>query len=210
LARINQRGDNGVKGQEYAECLGEITNKVSGHEEFRERKNENRKMQPYRATSFPSTLTAEAYLIDDIYAVDATIQQVQGKFWMFAGVSNGRYSNSDELCLFFADALKGPWTPHRANPVLSDVRRSRPAGALFYDAGRLIRPSQDCGKAYGYALEFSEVLTLGETEYEERQIGRLDPGVVAGCIGTHTYNRTEQFEVVDRTLPANALKVELQ
>jgi len=115
-------------------------------------------------------------------------------------VSNGKYSNSDELCLFFADALMGPWTPHRGNPVLSDVRRARPAGTLFYEEGRLIRPSQDCGKAYGYALVFSEVLTLSETEYEERQIGRLDPGLVAGCVGTHTYNRTEQFEVVDRTL----------
>jgi hypothetical protein len=171
---------------------------------------ENRRVELYRATSFPTTWTAEALLLNDIYAVDATIQKVQGKFWMFAGVSNGRYSNSDELCLFFADALKGPWTAHRNNPVLSDVRRSRPAGMLFYDGGRLIRPSQDCGKAYGYALVFSEVLRLSETEYEERQIGRLDPGVVAGCIGTHTYNRTEQFEVVDRTLPANAAKMEVR
>jgi hypothetical protein len=132
--------------------------------------------------------------------VDATIHEVNGQFWMFAGVSNGRYSNSDELCLFFADVLSGPWKPHRANPVVSDVRRSRPAGKLFYDQGRLIRPSQDCGKAYGYAVAFSEVLTLTETEYEERQISRLEPDLVADCEGTHTYNRTEQFEVVDRTL----------
>lgn len=164
---------------------------------------ENRMVELYRATSFPTTWTPAAVLLNDIHAVDATVQKINGKFWMFAGVSNGRYSNSDELCLFFADALTGPWTPHRNNPVLSDVRRSRPAGMLFYDEGRLIRPSQDCGKAYGYALEFSEVLTLNETEYEERSISRLDPSQVAGCVGTHTYNRTEQFEVVDRTLPAN-------
>jgi len=161
----------------------------------------NLRVELYRATSFPTTWTAEAVLLDDIHAVDATIQKFNGRFWMFAGISNGRYSNSDELCLFFADALTGPWTPHRNNPVLSDVRRSRPAGLLFYDEGRLIRPSQDCGKAYGYALVFSEVLTLTETEYEERPISRIEPGLIAGCIGTHTYNRTEQFEVVDRTLP---------
>jgi hypothetical protein len=161
---------------------------------------ENRMLELYRATNFPRSWAAEAVLLDDMYVVDATIQKVNGRFWMFAGVSNGKYSNSDELCLFFADALTGPWTPHRNNPVVSDVRRSRPAGALFYDEGRLIRPSQDCGKAYGYALVFSEVLTLNETEYEERQIARLNPEVVPGCVGTHTYNRTEQFEVVDRTL----------
>jgi hypothetical protein len=163
---------------------------------------ENQRVELYRATSFPTTWTFEAALLEDIYAVDATIQKVDGKFWMFAGVSNGRYSNSDELCVFFADALRGPWTPHPGNPVLSDVRRARPAGMLFYEEGRLIRPSQDCGKAYGYALEFSEVLRLSETEYEERSINRIEPGLIAGCIGTHTYNRTEHFEVVDRTLPA--------
>jgi hypothetical protein len=162
---------------------------------------EKRMLELYRATSFPTTWIHEAVLLSDVHVVDATIQEVNGRFWMFAGVSNGRYSNSDELCLFFADALTGPWTPHRNNPVLSDVRRSRPAGLLFYDEGRLIRPSQDCGKAYGYALVFSEVLTLTETDYEERQVSRIEPGLIAGCIGTHTYNRTEQFEVVDRTLP---------
>jgi hypothetical protein len=170
----------------------------------------NRRVELYRATSFPTEWTSEAVLLNDIHAVDATIQKVHGKFWMFAGVSNGKYSNSDELCLFFSDELKGPWVPHPANPVLSDVRRARPAGRLFYDEGRLIRPSQDCGKAYGYALVFSEVLTLNETEYKERQISRLEPGVVEGCVGTHTYNRTEQFEVVDRTLPAHASTMELK
>jgi hypothetical protein len=156
----------------------------------------------YRAANFPTAWTAEAVLLRDVHVVDATIHKVNGKFWMFAGVSNGNYSNSDELCLFFADALTGPWTPHVANPVVSDVRHARPAGRLFYEGGRLIRPSQDCGKAYGYALAFSEVVTLSESEYEERQISRLEPDAVEGCVGTHTYNRTEQFEVVDRTLPA--------
>ena len=158
---------------------------------------ENRTIELYRATSFPTGWTLEAVLLNDIYAVDATIHKINDRFWMFAGVSNGRYSSCDELGLFFADSLTGPWMPHPCNPVLSDVRRSRPAGALFTDGGRLIRPSQDCGKAYGYALVFSEVLTLTETEYEELPIARLDPGWVRGNLGTHTYARTEQFEVID-------------
>ena len=82
------------------------------------------------------------------------------------------------------------------------MRRARPAGALFRDAdGRLIRPSQDCAKAYGYALVFSEVLTLSETEYAERPVGRLDPGWVAGNLGTHTFTRTSDFEVIDGNFP---------
>jgi hypothetical protein len=163
---------------------------------------ENRTVELYRATNFPNEWALESVLLDNIYAVDATIQQIDGKYWMFVGISNGRYSNCDELGIFFSDALKGPWTPHPANPVVSDVRRARPAGALFRDQGRLIRPSQDCAKAYGYAIVFSEVITLSETEYEERPIARLDPGWIKGNLGTHTYTRTDQFEVIDGNFAA--------
>lgn len=162
----------------------------------------NRTVELYRATNFPAEWTLESVLLSDIYAVDATIQKLDGKYWMFVGISNGRYSNCDELGIYFADALKGPWTPHPANPVVSDVRRARPAGAFFRDQGRLIRPSQDCAKAYGYAIVFSEVLILSETEYEERPIARLDPDWVKGNLGTHTYTRTGQFEVIDGNFAA--------
>jgi hypothetical protein len=162
----------------------------------------NRTVELYRATNFPNEWTLESVLLDNIYAVDATIHQSEGKYWMFVGISNGRYSNCDELGIYFADALKGPWKPHPANPVVSDVRRARPAGALFRDQGRLIRPSQDCARAYGYAIVFSEVITLSETEYDERPIARLDPGWVKGNLGTHTYTRTGQFEVIDGNFAA--------
>jgi hypothetical protein len=162
----------------------------------------NRTVELYRATNFPNEWALESVLLDNIYAVDATIHQSEGKYWMFVGISNGRYSNCDELGIYFADALQGPWKPHPANPVISDVRRARPAGALFRDQGRLIRPSQDCAKAYGYAIVFSEVITLSETEYDERPIARLDPDWVKGNLGTHTYTRTGQFEVIDGNFAA--------
>jgi hypothetical protein len=164
---------------------------------------ENRTVELYRATNFPGEWTLESVLLKDIYAVDATIHQMNGKYWMFAGISNGRYSNCDELGIFYSDSVKGPWVPHSGNPVVSDVRRARPAGAFFYDRGRLIRPSQDCAKAYGYAIVFSEVITLSETEYEERPIARIDPDWVKGNLGTHTYSRTDQFEVIDGNRVAN-------
>jgi hypothetical protein len=163
----------------------------------------NRTVELYRATNFPTEWTLDTTLLSDIYAVDATIHKQDGKYWMFVGISNGRYSNCDELGLFFSDTLRGPWTPHPKNPVISDVRRARPAGAFFHDQGRLIRPSQDCAKAYGYATVFSEVVTLSETDYEERPIARLDPDWVANNLGTHTYTRTDQFEVIDGNFAAN-------
>jgi len=162
----------------------------------------NRTVELYRATSFPTEWALEAVLLDNIYAVDATIYQQDGRYWMFAGTSDGLYSNCDELSIFYADALRGPWKSHPRNPVVSDVRRARPAGKLFHDGSRLIRPSQDCGKAYGFALVFSEILKLDETNYAERSIGRLQPDLSRGQLGNHTYNRTESFEVIDINVAA--------
>ena len=60
----------------------------------------------------------------------------------------------------------------------------------------------NCAKAYGYAIVFSEVITLSETEYDERPIARLDPDWVKGNLGTHTYTRTGQFEAIDGNFAA--------
>ena len=83
--------------------------------------------------------------------------------------------------------------------MVSDVRRARPAGALFYQDGKLIRPSQDCSKAYGYALCFSEVTVLNEGEYCEVPISRIEPDWVRDNLGTHTYSRTDDFEAIGFT-----------
>ena len=162
---------------------------------------QNKTVELYRATHFPHGWEFDTVLLDNVFAVDATILQRDGLLWMFVGISNGKYSNSDELGIFWSSSLRGPWTPHPANPVLSDVRRARPAGALFLHDGKLIRPSQNCGPSYGYGLVFSEVLTLTQTDYAEREVARINPGWTAGNLGTHTYSRTSAFEVIDASFP---------
>ncbi len=162
----------------------------------------NRTVEMYRAVEFPFRWEPETVLMQDVNAVDATIYREGEMYWMFTGTSDGRYSNCDEVSLYFASALQGPWTAHPMNPLVSDVLRARPAGLLFRDDdGRLIRPSQDCGRAYGYGLVFSEVVKLTETEYEEQKISEIKPEAFAGGVANHTYNRTEKFEVVDRDVP---------
>ena len=163
---------------------------------------QNHTIELYRANEFPRGWQQVATLLSDIYAVDATLLEHAGKLWIFAGLSDGRYSNSDELGIFFADHLLGPWTPHPANPVLSDVRLARPAGAFFVDNGVLIRPSQDCSKAYGYALNFSEVAQLTETVYREHPVAHITPDWHRNNLGTHTYNRSPHFEVIDGNIAA--------
>lgn len=158
---------------------------------------ENRAVELYRAEEFPLRWTKVSALLEDICAVDATLHEQDGKLWMFVGTSNERYSSCDELSIFYADALSGPWTPHPMNPVVSDVRRARPAGRLFYEDGQLLRPSQDCSETYGGALNFYKVLKLSETEYEEQAVARITPDWLKANRGAHTYTRSTDFEVID-------------
>ena len=156
-----------------------------------------RTIELYRSTNFPHTWELVKIIADKVNAVDPTILEHAGKYWLFVNMSVPGASTSDELHLFYADSLEGDWTPHPRNPIVSDVRRARPAGALFFEDGKLIRPSQDCSLRYGRAVTFNEVEVLSEKEYKERPYRRIEPDWCPGSICTHTYNRTEDFEVLD-------------
>jgi hypothetical protein len=151
----------------------------------------------YCASHFPDQWRLVKILAKDVLAVDPTVFRYENKFWLFVNIAVPGASTHDELHLFYSDCPEGEWVPHPKNPIVSDVRRSRPAGALFFQDGKLIRPSQDCSLRYGYAMKMNHVHLLSETEYCERQIQSIGPEWFRGSVCTHTYNRTEHFEVLD-------------
>jgi hypothetical protein len=110
-------------------------------------------------------------MANNILAVGSTVFEHSGKFWLFTNIAVPDGSTFNELHLFYSDSLEGEWTPH-PNPIVSDVRRARPAGALFFEGGKLIRPGQDRRLRYGYALTLTnEVEVLSESDYKENPIG---------------------------------------
>jgi hypothetical protein len=151
----------------------------------------------YRAVEFPSQWVFERRLLDGVCAVDATMLEDGSRLWLFVGVAEPGASVNDELHLYSAATLEGPWVPHPENPIVSDVRRARPAGTIFRHRGRLIRPAQDCSRGYGSAVVFNRIDVLTTGEYAESPIGRIEPNWARGLVGTHTYNSTGGIEVVD-------------
>jgi len=101
------------------------------------------------------------------------------------------------LLLFYSDALDGTWEYHRSNPISSDVRNARSAGALFRRGSTLIRPAQDASVRYGGAITLNEVTALGRSEYSEQLIETIYPTWSAGLLGTHTINANDRVEVID-------------
>ena len=155
----------------------------------------------YRCVEFPHRWQPVKNLIEGRAAVDGTLHFDGERWYLFAAISESPFGYDKriwcDLFVFCAEDPAGPWRPHALNPILSDVRRARPAGDFFVHEGRLIRPAQDCSTDYGRAIVFHEVIRLDPDHYEERVIGRLDPDWAPGLRGCHTYARCGTLEVVD-------------
>jgi hypothetical protein len=151
----------------------------------------------YRALAFPASWQREAVLLETIAPADVTLLCGGDRLWMFATVAAEHASLLDELHLFWAHEPRGPWHPHPMNPVVSDARGARPAGAIQRWGARLIRPAQDCSRRYGGSISFREIDALTEERYAEHEIARLEPSDVAGARATHTYSADSRFEAID-------------
>ena len=102
-----------------------------------------------------------------------------------------------ETLLFTSPRLEGPWRLHPANPVSTSIKNSRSAGNLFWKNARLFRPTQDCSVCYGYAITINEVTRLTPTEFQERPVTHLLPDWMPALEGTHTWNESSRWQVID-------------
>jgi len=142
------------------------------------------------------TADPELTLLAEFPAVDPTIVHHDGRWWMFC-TRHGN-ANQTDLYVFEADAWRGPWRPHPLNPVKSDARSSRPAGAMFARHGKLFRPAQDCSRRYGGAIAINRIVDLTATRFREETICVLKPSPSwEWPDGMHTLNALDDVVVVD-------------
>jgi hypothetical protein len=150
----------------------------------------------YRADPFPTRWVPHCRLIPhEVH--DATYVRHEGRHYIFAATRAFRSSSWDALGVFWSDRLEGPWQPHPSNPLIVDVRESRPAGAMYVKDGSLWRPVQDCSGGYGAALALVLVTKLDPRSYSQAHAGTMRlPGLPAGR-GPHTINWEKGLEVID-------------
>ena len=152
----------------------------------------------YRATQFPWEWVIDTVLFRNMQAADPTVLQQDGLFWLFANLSCDGGSTMDDLHLFYAENIRGPWKPHPQNPIQSDIRKSRPAGGLFRVGERLYRPAQNASISYGRSITINEVETLSTTHYREKTVVELEPEWIGNkSLRTHTLSMTERTIVTD-------------
>jgi hypothetical protein len=149
----------------------------------------------HRCDRFPDRWSRDTVLLEGIEAYDPTLLQHEGRWWLFFA-SGTPGAPDDELHVWHADALRGPYRPHPGNPVVSTVAGARPAGRIAVAGSRMLRPGQDGSREYGGAIVVNEIDELTPSAYREHVVSRIDGGVV-GAPGTHTWNRVGDIVVVD-------------
>jgi len=157
----------------------------------------NRTVQLYRAVKAPYEWALERVLLTDVRLVDASVVEIDGRWWMFAGTVSRGGSRCDELNIYYADSPLGPWCPHRKNPVISNVRHARPAGRPFQVGDTWYRPAQDCSHRYGWGVTLRRIVRLDPSEFAEETVTTLTPDWHASLLATHTVNAVNGLTVID-------------
>ena len=153
----------------------------------------------YRCVKFPYKWK-EAYVVSGAPGVDTTpVPAETGEYRGYITTINDKekYSKNDNLCFIPSPGEK---------PVLLRENDSvlRPAGHIKIEGEKIIRPTQDCTHGYGCGLVFMQSESFVPGCFKETPILRVAPSDLSASgssklelTGIHTYNSTDNYEVVD-------------
>lgn len=160
---------------------------------------QNRSIDLYECVDFPYQWRFRLRLMENVRAVDTTLLFDQDLWWMFTAMTENEGSVMPaELFLFYSDDLfSANWVSHPRNPIVSDIKKARPAGRIFRRAGKIYRPSQYISKMYGYGIDLNEILLLSRTEYAEKAAAAFRPDGNPQIQAAHTYAETGSLKMID-------------
>jgi len=151
----------------------------------------------WRSIEFPRRWTLDRVLLEGLPLADVTLHVDADRLWLFATMPAPHGRSFDELHVYWAEQIEGPWHAHPLNPVVADAASARGAGRIFRSGDQLIRPAQDNSERYGGAVAFQIIRTLTLDSYVEEPLGRLEPAWLSDLSATHTWNSDGVYDVVD-------------
>jgi hypothetical protein len=145
--------------------------------------------------------TRQCAILEGAGAVDSTLFPFGGRFWLFytSNKANERPGGHvDNLYIWHAPDIGGPWQPHPIQPAILDIRSSRPAGRPFIVDGVLYRPAQDCSTRYGGRTVINRVKTLTPDDFQEEVCAYLEPDARGPYPdGLHTLTAVGNLAIID-------------
>lgn len=117
----------------------------------------------YRAVQFPIQWKLDSVLLTGKPFVDSAVFKYNESWWVISRIGK-------ELHLFFSDTLKGSYTAHPANPIVTNPKYSRLAGRIHVTDVGIFRFSQDCTRIYGETVALHQVTVLNREHYAENVV----------------------------------------
>ncbi len=161
--------------------------------------SENRTIELYECVNFPFEWKFRMNLMENIIAVDTTLLYYQEKWWLFTGITEneGTYPLVELFLFSSVELFSKDWTPHPLNPIISDVKKARPAGKIFIDNGIIFRPSQDYSNLFTWGFGINEILRLSETDYMEKEVAKINPDWNKKIEFIHTFAQAGSLTMID-------------
>jgi hypothetical protein len=159
----------------------------------------SKSLRLYRSIEFPYSWELANSSMEGESLYDPTVCYRTGLFWLFANKKEHPGASSfDELFLYYTeDVLKPDWKAHPDNPIVSDVKSSRPAGRLFEKDGVWFRPAQDSAKHYGHKIKIQRILKWDLEDYKEETYEVIEADWNSELKGTHTISITKDWLAID-------------
>ena len=143
------------------------------------------RIELHTAVELPARWRLERVLIDGLIAHDATLHVEDGTLWLFASVVEGP-ADPGVLHLFSAPSLDAAWTPHPANPIVTDPGLP-PGRPPLQPWRRPDPPGQDGSRRYGGAVVLHRVdCSRPKTTGRRRSGGSTPTGCRVSSARTHT------------------------
>ena len=159
----------------------------------------DRNLTMLKAKCFPNQWEVVKTWFSGEKVCDSVLFESKGRVYLLTQPVEYPYTHA-KLNLY---VLKGEnWVSFTQNPIVNDSSCGRMAGAIINDAGKLIRPGQDC-KTYGDAIAFSKIEDVNLKVYLETDYRRVSADMISlgyskePVNGIHTYNSSRRYEVVD-------------
>ena len=171
---------------------------------------ENGEIALYKAIAFPQKWEKYSVVCNEP-CVDSTPVIYENEQCYFTTIANAESSDDN---LFLLNEKSG-----EKFPLLDNSLQLRSAGNIIADKNSLIRPSQD-DTTYGDAVIFNKIENFDINDYRELPYKRVSPPNTVTEInginiqlsnntqkiqfnGLHTYNISEEYEVIDLRYPKN-------
>jgi hypothetical protein len=146
--------------------------------------NKVKAVRLYKAVDFPTKWVFVGNLIEGLTYRDSSIIRYNDKWWLFTSLAN------DNLEIYYADILLGPWKAHPKNPIINgNAHIARSGGRITSWGDQIIRYAQDCDPNYGNQVRAFHVKSLTVDDYiaeEVKESPVLKPDSIAWRKHMHT------------------------